>query len=161
MNDFLARNLFIMQAPIHPYEDVKVQINQIGNSNGYKHNSVENMHLNCITTTKTDVFVTTVVPEKAIVTNEGEIRGFQQQPQQQQQQHKQKQGERGYRKAVTAYDLQQNQPQELKPVKSIGNWNLDFSFEPIQVDLMLPSTSELIGSEKKKTNNNNPYYLYL
>lgn len=149
-----------MQAPVHPYEDVKVKISQLGNNYDYKHNPVENMHSNHTTITKNDAFVTTAGPEKAIITNEGEIRGIQQQLQQQQQQHKQKQGEKGFRKAVVTNDLQQNQPQELKPVKSVRSWNFDFSFEPIQLDLMLPSTSELTGSKKKKINNNNPYYRY-
>lgn len=135
-----------MQAPVHPYEDVKVKISQLGNNYDYKHNPVENMHSNHTTITKNDAFVTTAGPEKAIITNEGEIRGIQQQ----QQQHKQKQGEKGFRKAVVTNDLQQNQPQELKPVKSVRSWNFDFSFEPIQLDLMLPSTSELTGSKKKE-----------
>lgn len=150
LNNFAIGDLFVMQAPVHPYQDVKIQVN----SEDYKHSDPvkEDMQSTTMTTiTKKEAFVTKAEPE-VIVANEGETNELHYT----QKQHKQ--GERGFRKSVAiADDLQHHQPQELKPVKSIKSWNFDFSFDPIQIDLMLPSTSELIGTKKKKSNSTNPY----
>ncbi|KAL0138234.1 hypothetical protein V8B55DRAFT_1391565 [Mucor lusitanicus] len=152
LNNFAIGDLFVMQAPIHPYQDVKIQVNREDDKhNGYMG---EVQSITVPTTTKNEAFVTKAEPEKVIIANQGEAKELHYT----QQQQKQKQGEKGSRKSVViADDLQHHQPQELKPVKSIKSWNFDFSFEPLQIDLMLPSTSELTGSRKKKTNSTNPY----
>lgn len=156
LNSFAIADLFTMQTPVHPYQDVKVQINH----EDYKRSDPVEEILST-TTRKNEAFVTTVASEKLIIANKGETKELHHK--QQQQQHKQpqqqKQGERVFRKSVVvADDMQYHQPQEMKPAKSTKSRNFDFSFEPIQIDLMLPSTSELIGSKKKKNHNNtNPY----
>ncbi|KAK4512827.1 Protein gir2 [Mucor velutinosus] len=156
VNSFALGDLFIMQAPVHPYQDAKVQVIR----KDYKYSDpVKNVQ--SITTaacTKNGAFVTTAEPEKVIIANEGETRKLHYTQQQHKQPQQQKQGERGFRKSVVVADnLQHHQPHELKPVNSIKSWNFDFSFEPVQIDLMLPSTSELIGTKKKKSNSTNPY----
>ncbi|KAI8644886.1 hypothetical protein BD408DRAFT_441424 [Parasitella parasitica] len=132
LNNFSAGGLFTLQAPVHPYEDVKVK----SDSDDYKQNPVTDDKFTKIEA----IVVTTAAPEG------GATRGIQQQQQK-------KQGEKESRKIATADDLQHNQPQEMKPAKTVKSWNFDFSFEPIHLDLMLPSTSELIGSRKKKISN--------
>ncbi|KAL7324549.1 hypothetical protein PS15p_209728 [Mucor circinelloides] len=153
LNNFTIADLFTMQTPVHPYQDVKVQINH----EDYKRSDPVEEILST-TTMKNEAFVTTVESEKVIIANEGETKELHHK-QQHKQPQQQKQGERGFRKSVVvADDMQHHQPQEIKPAKSTKSRNFDFSFEPIQIDLMLPSTSELIGSKKKKNNNNtNPY----
>ncbi|GAN06755.1 hypothetical protein MAM1_0135d06245 [Mucor ambiguus] len=157
INNFTIGDLFIMQAPVHPYQDVKVQVNCEDYTK--RSNPVEEKQsITTTTTIKNEAFVTTAEPEKVIIANEGETKELHYKQQQHKQPQQQKQGERGFRKSVVvAHDLQHHQPQELKPVISIKSWVYDFSFEPIQIDLMLPSTSELIGTKKKKNNSTNPY----
>ncbi|KAL9548558.1 hypothetical protein MBANPS3_005628 [Mucor bainieri] len=155
LNNLAIGDLFIMQAPVHPYQDAKVQVNR----EDYNQHIRDPFETFSITTTaKDEAFVTTAEPEKVIIENEGETKELHHTQQQPKQPQQQKQGERGFRKSVVvANDLQHHQPQKLKPVKSIKSWNFDFSFEPIQIDLMLPSTSELIGTKKKKNTGTNPY----
>ncbi|CEP16824.1 hypothetical protein [Parasitella parasitica] len=136
LGNFSVGGLLTLQAPVHPYEDVKVKGDPTGDSDDYKQYPVIDDKF-----TKTEaIVVTTAAPE-------GEA------TRQIQQQQQKKQGEKESRKIAAADDLQHSQPQEMKPAKTVKSWNFDFSFEPIHLDLMLPSTSELIGSRKKKMSN--------
>lgn len=157
-------NINIIQSSIHPYQDIKLQISRSSSANPHYHQQEGNqrdlvqdkMHYSTITKIGNEgdqsqnIFVITSpdmsVDKPSVVkkNKENDLSPIEnpfpsQQKQQQQQQ-------RSY--------ISMQQPQEPDPViltnKKRNDWDFDFDFEPVNIDLMLPSSNELINDHGRK-----------